>query len=68
VHMALTYNCIHALIVREGAIVKGEEGCQSLLGGKVELANSGNTCFINTSVQCLSNTAPLTDYFLGYDN
>jgi len=27
----------------------------------------GNTCFMNSSLQCLSATIPLTDYFLGYD-
>ncbi|KAG5188102.1 hypothetical protein JKP88DRAFT_260201 [Tribonema minus] len=27
----------------------------------------GNTCFMNTALQCLSNCIPLTDYFLGYD-
>eukprot|EP00500_Bicosoecida_sp_ms1_P004096 CAMPEP_0203807726 /NCGR_PEP_ID=MMETSP0115-20131106/1222_1 /ASSEMBLY_ACC=CAM_ASM_000227 /TAXON_ID=33651 /ORGANISM="Bicosoecid sp, Strain ms1" /LENGTH=494 /DNA_ID=CAMNT_0050716409 /DNA_START=311 /DNA_END=1793 /DNA_ORIENTATION=+ len=35
--------------------------------GVCGLNNLGNTCFLNAAVQCLSNTAPLTDYFLSYD-
>ena len=35
------------------------------LAAKHRLQNLGNTCFLNSSIQCLSATIPLTDYFLG---
>ncbi|MGH0174594.1 UNVERIFIED_CONTAM: hypothetical protein FKN15_002093 [Acipenser sinensis] len=32
--------------------------------GLCGLSNLGNTCFMNSALQCLSNAAPLTEYFL----
>jgi ubiquitin carboxyl-terminal hydrolase 4/11 len=37
---------------------------QTSIDGKCGLRNLGNTCFMNSGVQCLSNTPELCEYIL----
>lgn len=32
--------------------------------GVTGIYNMGNTCYMNSAIQCLSNTKPLTEYFI----
>lgn len=49
-----------------GAVTRSKlaSGVPTCTPGVCGLANLGNTCFMNAAIQCLSNTGPLTKYFL----
>ena len=67
--VASTYNDIHqqasSHLVSNGMNRSTSKRIRPV--GVVGMNNMGNTCYLNSSLQCLSATIPLTDYFLGYN-
>ena len=64
---ATTYSRVHEAVMYNLSEAEISKHDQSVPMGVIGLRNLGNTCFLNSSLQCLSATIPLTDYFLGYD-
>ncbi|CAK82480.1 unnamed protein product (macronuclear) [Paramecium tetraurelia] len=44
--------------------IRGLSQQPNSIAGLAGLSNLGNTCFMNSGTQCISNTVPLTEYFL----
>uniref|UniRef100_A0A4W6D9D8 Ubiquitin carboxyl-terminal hydrolase n=1 Tax=Lates calcarifer TaxID=8187 RepID=A0A4W6D9D8_LATCA len=61
IHVSVLDACLSSGMVRTNSSDQDSYRGQP---GVCGLTNLGNTCFMNSALQCLSNTPPLTEYFL----
>ncbi len=47
-----------------GGDAKNKQTVTTVINGFTGLRNIGNTCYMNSTIQCLSHTIPLTKYLL----
>ncbi|CAI2352205.1 unnamed protein product [Caenorhabditis sp. 36 PRJEB53466] len=61
---AASYSSVVSGNSASGGISSSVSGSRNLQPGQCGLSNLGNTCFMASALQCLSNTPPLREYFL----
>ena len=62
----ISYASVHDKVLQDRASEQPNSFRNNQKQGIVGLTNIGNTCYLNTALQCLANTPALSEYFLGF--